>query len=190
MTSPTSLTLAGVALWLALGVVSAGTWWPAPVRWIAGSRGRLVVALSTVLVGTGAVALLGALGAGAEGPLRWLTVAAGVLAAVASGSVVTRCILGLAAGSTAPTSRVRTTVLRAGAWIGVLERLALCGTLLAGFPLGLAAIVAVKAFARYPELKTAQATGAIERFIIGTFASLGWAALCVGVVEVVTRGSR
>jgi len=29
---------------------------------------------------------------------------------------------------------------------------------------------------------------AIERFIIGTFASLGWAALSVGVVEVVTRG--
>ena len=83
MTSPTSLTLAGVALWLALGVISAGTWWPAPVRWIAGSRGRLAVALATVLVGTGAVALLGAAGAGAAGPLSWLTAGVGVLAAVA-----------------------------------------------------------------------------------------------------------
>jgi F0F1-type ATP synthase membrane subunit c/vacuolar-type H+-ATPase subunit K len=80
-------------------------------------------------------------------------------------------------------------VLRGGAWIGVLERLSLFGTLLAAFPMGLVAIVAVKAFARYPELKTAQATGAIERFIIGTFASLGWAAVCVGLVEVVVRGS-
>jgi hypothetical protein len=185
----TSLTVVGVVLWLVLGLLSAATWWPAPVRWTAASRARLATAMAIVLVGTGAVALLGGLGAGADGPLAWLVVAAGVLAAVASGSVVTRCVLSLAAGSTAPTSRVRATVLRGGAWIGVLERLALFGSILAGFPLGLAAIVAVKAFARYPELKTAQATGAIERFIIGTFASLGWAALCVGVVTVLMRGS-
>ena len=96
--------------------------------------------------------------------------------------------LALAAGSTSRPRRVQATVLRGGAWIGVLERLALFATLLAGFPVGMAAIVAVKAFARYPELKTAQATGAIERFIIGTFASLGWAALCTGVVRVLLRG--
>jgi hypothetical protein len=185
----TSLTVVGVVLWLVLGLVSVGSWWPEPVRWIAASRARLVIALATVLTATGAAALLGALGSGAAGPLAWLVVAAGVLAAVASGSVVTRGVLGLAAGATAPAPRVRATVLRGGAWIGVLERLALFGTLLAGFPLGLAAIVAVKAFARYPELKTGQATGAIERFIIGTFASLGWAALCVGVVSVLVRGS-
>ncbi len=184
-----SLTVVGIALWLVLGLVSVGSWWPAPVRWIAASRGRLAVAVAVVATATGVVALLGALGAGARGPLAWLVVAAGALAAVASGSVVTRAVLGLAAASTAPTVRVRATVLRGGAWIGVLERLALFGTLLAGFPLGLAAIVAIKAFARYPELKTAQATGAIERFIIGTFASLGWAALSVGVVTVLTRGA-
>jgi hypothetical protein len=185
----TSLTAVGIVLWLVLGLASVGSWWPTPVRWIAASRGRLAVTVATVLVGTGVVALLGALGSGAGGPLAWLVVAAGVLAAVASGSVVTRGVLGLAAGSTAPGPRVRPTVLRGGAWIGVLERLALFGTLLAGFPVGLAAIVAVKAFARYPELKTAQSTGAIERFIIGTFASLGWAALCVGVVTVLMRGT-
>ncbi|MGI3780165.1 MAG: hypothetical protein ACRYG2_05240 [Janthinobacterium lividum] len=185
----TTLTVVGIVIWLVLGLASVGSWWPAPVRWTAATRGRLAVAVATVLTGTGAVALLGALGAGAHGPLAWLVVAAGVLAAVASGSVVTRGVLGLAAGATAPTTRVRATVLRGGAWIGVLERLALFGALLAGFPLGLAAIVAVKAFARYPELKTAQATGAIERFIIGTFASLGWAALCVGVVTVLLHGT-
>jgi hypothetical protein len=185
----TSLTVAGTVLWLVLGLASVGSWWPATARWTAASRGRLVVALATVLVGTGVVALLGALGSGAGGPLAWLTVGAGVLASVASGSVVTRAVLGLAAGATAPSSRVRATVLRGGAWIGVLERVGLFGSLLAGFPLGLAAIVAVKAFARYPELKTGQATGAIERFIIGTFASLGWAALCAGVVTVLRRGA-
>lgn len=183
------MTVAAVALWLVLGLVSVGVWWPAPVRWIAASRLRLVAALAAMLTGTGVVALLGAFGSGARGPLGWLVVAAGVLAAAASGNVVTRCVLALAAGSTVPAPRVRATVLRGGAWIGVLERLALFGTLLAGFPMGLVAIVAVKAFARYPELKTAQATGAIERFIIGTFASLGWAAVGLGVVEVLLRGS-
>lgn len=183
------MTVAAVVAWLVVGLVSVGVWWPAPVGWIAASRTRLVVVLAVLLTGTGAVALLGALGRGAGAPLSWLVVAAGVLAAATSGNVVTRCILALAAGSTAPTRRVKATVLRGGAWIGVLERLALFGSLCAGFPMGLAAVVAVKAFARYPELKTAQATGAIERFIIGTFASLGWAALCVGVVEVLLHGS-
>ena len=75
-------------------------------------------------------------------------------------------------------------MLRGGAWIGALERLATLGTLLAGWPEGLVAIVAVKAFARYPELSTGQATGAIERFIIGTFTSLGWAAVCAGIATI------
>ena len=59
-------------------------------------------------------------------------------------------------------------------------RLALLGTLVVGWPEGLAVIVAVKGLARYPELRMASGTGtgANERFIIGTFASLGWAATC------------
>ena len=185
MTTPT---VVGVGLWLLLGLASVGSWRPALVRWLVVSRGRLAGALALVLVGTGGVALLGAFGDGADAPLAWLVVAAGVLAAVTCGSVFTRCVLALAAGAKAPALRARATVLRGGAWIGVLERVALFGTLLAGFPMGLIAIVAVKAFARYPELKTGKATGAIERFIIGTFASLGWAAVCVGVVEVLRRG--
>lgn len=185
----TGLTVGAVLVWLLLGLASAASWWPAPGRWVGETRRRLVVVLVVVLVGTGAAALLGALGAGATRVLSWSAVAAGVLSAAASGNVVVRCVLALAAGATAPARRVKATVLRGGAWIGVLERLALLGSLLAGFPMGLVAIVAVKAFARYPELKTAQATGAIERFIIGTFASLGWAALCAGVVRAVVRGS-
>ena len=185
----TGLTVTAVVLWLVVGALGVGSWWPAPVGWIAASRGRLVVTVAVVVALTGVVALLGALGGGAAGPLAWLVVAAGVLAAAASGNVVTRCVLALAAGGSSPAPRVQATVLRGGAWIGVLERLGLFATLLAGFPAGLAAIVAVKAFARYPELQTAQATGAIERFIIGTFASLGWAAVCAGVVEAVLRGS-
>ncbi|GAA3559914.1 hypothetical protein GCM10022197_14250 [Microlunatus spumicola] len=181
------LTVVGVVVWFVLGLVGVLTGWrglPAGA-----TRARLVVALVGAVLGTGAVALFGAFGDGASGPLAWSAVGAGVLAAGALGLVVVRCVLALAAGSVSTPSRVRATVLRGGAWIGVLERLALLGTLLAGFPAGLVAVVAVKAFARYPELKTAQATGAIERFIIGTFASLGWAALCTGVVEVLLRGA-
>lgn len=67
--------------------------------------------------------------------------------------------------------------LRGGALIGVLERLAVAGALLTGASQGLALVVAVKALGRYPELRTA---GASERFIIGTLASLLWAAAAAG----------
>lgn len=69
-------------------------------------------------------------------------------------------------------------VLRGGAWIGVLERLAVSSTLIMGWPEGLAIILAVKALGRYSELGK---SGAAERFILGTFASQLWACACVGV---------
>ncbi|WP_211217321.1 hypothetical protein [Aestuariimicrobium kwangyangense] len=61
--------------------------------------------------------------------------------------------------------------LRGGAWIGVLERLAVFASLLAHYPEGLAIALAVKGLARYPELKAPE-TGVAERFIIGTFVSV------------------
>lgn len=60
--------------------------------------------------------------------------------------------------------------LRAGRAIGWLERIACYACILAGFPMGLAAIVAVKGLARYPDLKSSDGTA--ERFIIGTLASM------------------
>lgn len=77
--------------------------------------------------------------------------------------------------------------LRGGRAIGWLERLGTCATLLAGFPAGIAAIVAVKGLARYPDLKASDGTA--ERFILGTFASLlvgaagaGAAHWCLGLL--------
>lgn len=64
-------------------------------------------------------------------------------------------------------------VLRGGTWIGVLERAAVTGCLLAGYPAGIAFVIAVKGLGRYPELR--EHPGASERFVIGTFASLLWA---------------
>ena len=66
--------------------------------------------------------------------------------------------------------------LRGGTWIGVLERLAVTGTLLAGEPGGVAVVVAVKGLGRYPELRAGDDPAVSERFVIGTLASLVWSA--------------
>lgn len=69
--------------------------------------------------------------------------------------------------------------LRGGAWIGLLERIAISATLLAGWPAGMAVVLAVKGLGRYSEL--GRSTAAAERFILGTFASVLWAAAATGV---------
>ena len=70
------------------------------------------------------------------------------------------------------------TVLRGGAWIGCLERAAIYGTLVAGWPEGVAIVLGLKGLGRYPELRNQQHTGTAERFIIGTFTSVLWAVAC------------
>lgn len=72
--------------------------------------------------------------------------------------------------------------LRGGAWIGALERLAIVTTLVAGWPEGMAVVLAVKALGRYPELRVAQRQGAAEGFIIGTLVSILWAVACAYVI--------
>jgi hypothetical protein len=71
-------------------------------------------------------------------------------------------------------------LLRGGMWIGMLERLAIYACLLSGFAEGLAIVLAVKSLARYPELRSTT-SGAAERFIIGTFTSVLFAAGCAGL---------
>ena len=70
-------------------------------------------------------------------------------------------------------------ILRGGATIGYLERLALIGAVLAGQPAAVALIVAIKGLGRFSELENEQAR---ERFIIGTLASLIWAGACVAAI--------
>jgi hypothetical protein len=64
--------------------------------------------------------------------------------------------------------------LRGGTWIGLLERLAATGALMLGEPTAIAVVVAVKGLGRYPELREYPA--ASERFVVGSLASLVWAA--------------
>lgn len=80
-----------------------------------------------------------------------------------------------AAVSDGPDGELARAVLRGGTWIGLLERIAVTGCLLAGESSGIAIVVAVKGLGRYPELR--ENPGASERFVIGTLTSMLWAAL-------------
>lgn len=77
--------------------------------------------------------------------------------------------------------------LPGGRWIGVLERVATYATLVWGFPAGIAFILAVKGLGRYPELRNGNDPRLGELFIIGTFASMLWAAACAGLAVGVIR---
>lgn len=76
-------------------------------------------------------------------------------------------------------SSATTKVLRGGLTIGILERIAVVLCIAFDQPVAIAYVVAVKGLGRYPELKDTPA--ASERFIIGTLASLIWAAV-IGVL--------
>lgn len=77
-------------------------------------------------------------------------------------------------------------VLRGGTWIGLLERVAVTGALLVGYPAGIAFVVAVKGLGRYPELR--EHPGSSERFVIGTLASLIWATAIGAVGRAIIGG--
>lgn len=70
-------------------------------------------------------------------------------------------------------------VLRGGLVIGMLERVGVVVAILCNQPVAIAYVVAIKGLGRYPELKDSPASS--ERFIIGTLASMLWAAV-IGVL--------
>lgn len=78
-------------------------------------------------------------------------------------------------------------VLRGGAWIGALERLAIYAGLVANWPEAIAIVLAVKGLGRYPELRSGEKSAVAERFIIGTFVSVLWACGCAGLAVWLAR---
>jgi hypothetical protein len=137
--------------------------------------GIVVSALLAVALG---LAWLGGPEAGTGTGHRWITVAAGLLAVTGGGQVTTLVFSFIDDGERL---RRASAVLRGGAWIGALERLAVFATLVAGWGPGVAVVLAVKGLGRYPELRSGEDTGVAERFIIGTFTSVLWAAGCAGL---------
>ena len=82
--------------------------------------------------------------------------------------------------------RAAAVVMRGGQTIGLLERSAAFLTILAGYPEGVLAIIALKGLGRFAELR-APSEGAAERFIIGSFTSLLWASALATAAQVAMR---
>ncbi|WP_370614982.1 hypothetical protein [Mumia sp. Pv 4-285] len=143
---------------------------------------RIVGALLAVAVAFGVVATI------FEDPVTGvqhdiLVLFAMVLAVLGGGVVTTAAFETIDASRSSDTPGRTVTaaaeVLRGGAWVGALERLAVFGSLAARWPEGVAIVLAVKGLGRYPELKVKERSGAAERFIIGTMISVIWAVACV-----------
>ena len=166
--------------------------------------GRSPAARLAAFVTVGTLAFLGLLAVigGTEAPPGGL-VAKTLLVdlfvvAVLGGSPVTATVLWLVdRGSRRDDMDDASEVLRGGAWIGGFERAAVFASLAAGWPEGLAVVLALKGLGRYSELRSSAATpagppltgGVAERFIIGTFASVLWACACAATyLSLLTRG--
>ncbi|MCW2844507.1 MAG: hypothetical protein JWN22_2423 [Nocardioides sp.] len=162
------------------------------VAWTPAGR-RIWVPPTVALLAAAALlaAVAGPVEVAGRGGHTLLVVLAGLVAVVGGGPVTGRVFDLVDRDETPGRSMDRAgQVLRGGAWIGALERGAILASLVAGWPEGLAVVLAVKGLGRYPELRAAEdgvRTGAAERFIIGTFASVLWACACAGVV-VLVRG--
>jgi hypothetical protein len=143
---------------------------------LSGRAPRLWTAATVVLVG---IALAIAWFGDPDGSHSAVVVVVAGITAVAGGGLVTTQVFGLV-DRDSPVRRSGD-VLRGGAWIGALERLGVYVALVAGWGPGLAIVLAVKGLGRYPELRSQEDSGAAERFIIGTFTSVLWAAACVGI---------
>jgi hypothetical protein len=182
--SPSDRTFLVMAL-MAFAILAAVVAWTSPL-----ARRIWAPASFVLLLAAGALAAtVGEEVAIGDGQLVLILTLGGLLA-VAGGGPLTSLVFDLVDRRELPAESMQEAghVLRGGAWIGALERLAIYATLVAGWPEGLAVVLALKGLGRYPELRAAEdgvRTGAAERFIIGTFASVLWACGCAGLVVLV-----
>lgn len=112
---------------------------------------------------------------GGEVALAVGVVVVALAVAVAGGWPVTTWVLRRSIGPNGGVGGDAAPVLRGGSWIGLLERLAITGTILVGYPEAIAVVIAIKGLGRFPELRAATGATASERFIIGTLTSFCWA---------------
>lgn len=151
-------------------------------------RGRVLRTAAVVVATTAlAVAALGsAVSPPAGGSVRAVVVTLVVVVAAVGGVALVPLVFDMvevehAEGRPGPDDDPdRSRPLRGGRVIGVFERIAVVGALVAGWPAGIAVVLAVKGLARYPEIRDQQAG---EQFIIGTFASVLWAVAAAGVAR-------
>ena len=181
----TALVLSLIAAALVLAVLA----------WVPKSGSTVEIVISTVMLACLAtVGTLLLVGHGVTGwAERWwnvLLLLAGALA-LTGGGPLTTSVLALAdrRSTHAQSTQKAGEVLRGGALIGALERLAIYASLVAGWPEGIAVVLAIKGLARYPELRSPDQPASVtpqavaERFIIGTFTSVLWAVACAGLLR-------
>ena len=159
-------TLVLLALTALVAVIPAGT---GVRRWLPTAAASALLAVAAVL----AIVAGPALGVGhAAG------IVLSVVAAALGGTATVPTVFAIARRRRDSTGDDPVEPLRGGLTIGVLERVAVAVSILAGWPEGIAIVLAVKGLARYPELRESHAS---EQFIIGTFASVLWALAAAGV---------
>lgn len=177
------------ALWITLALVTAGfAGWPVTA---------LVFRLARTIddradAGQAADAVDGTTGSDSDAGPGWsddpsdgaVTTAAGTPAIPAAPSTETPTPE-TPAPAPIPAAAVGTRILRGGAIIGVLERLAVALAILAGQPVAIAYVVAIKGLGRFAELK--ETPVAAERFIIGTLTSMLWAAGVAALARVLLQ---
>ena len=178
------MTMAAVVTAIAL-VTAVAAWkasWPVRVRL------GLVLLAGCLLVVAALLSASSRIDVGSPSAHEFLVVLSGLLA-VAGGGPLTMAVLRLVDGARVETDpdsvEGASRTLQGGVWIGALERLAVYVTLVAGWPEGLAIVLALKGVARYPEIRGSESEGSqhgvAERFIIGTFVSVLWASACAGL---------
>ncbi|MBY4130431.1 hypothetical protein HQO83_18710 [Rhodococcus fascians] len=159
------VTLVLLALTALVAVIPAGT----------GARQWLPTAAASALLA--AAAVLAIVAGPALGFGHAVGVVLSVVAAALGGTATVPTVFTIARRRRGSTGDDPVEPLRGGLTIGVLERVAVAVSILAGWPEGIAIVLAVKGLARYPELRESHAS---EQFIIGTFASVLWALAAAG----------
>lgn len=168
------------ALWITLALLTAGfVGWPV-TAWVF----RLARTIDDRAdAGSGA----GAGGDAAEDPAADSTTDSDLQAAPEPAGPDAAAPTPAAAAAAPPTETVSSVrILRGGAIIGILERFAVCLAILAGQPVAIAYVVAIKGLGRFAELKATPV--AAERFIIGTLTSMLWAAGVAALAKVLFLG--
>lgn len=199
-----SVALSIVSARIRLPVVGAVTAAPVALGLLAAALGFTPTAPHPAFVATICVGLF-VLGVTAGSPLTLfvvgLTDSRSVHAGLHGGIVPNRTVSGTPpAASAATTGTIPTAggsagdpadeadsgreVLRGGATIGYLERLAVLGCVVTGQLEGIALLVAIKGLGRFSELDSPEAR---ERFIIGTLVSLIWACAVGALLLLVSR---
>jgi hypothetical protein len=180
-----------VVLWILAILITLGAVAASAIAQRRKTPALALVALAPVLAG--ALLLAFRLTVPAPAQALWALLALSIAAlGVVAGSPLTVLVLRIAGPSQAGKEGVaggivveddktetRREVLRGGAIIGYLERLAIVVAVIVGHPEIVAGIIAIKGLGRFSELVAPEVR---ERFIIGTLVSMMWASACGGVV--------